>query len=167
MKTVVLCRHAKSDWPEGTADINRPLSERGHQDAQTLAQTLVRQGWSPDLIISSPANRAKTTAHYIAQGVSYDPSKIHIHDSVYHEGTGSLVELVKQLPPAVENVMIFGHNPTMEQAVQFYLQMDVRFDMPTGGMLAIESDQRDWQRFLPPLTRLRWYLIPRLQRKGD
>lgn len=167
MKTLVLCRHAKSDYPEHTADIDRPLSERGHRDAISLGQRLQGLEWTPDLIISSPAVRAHETAKLVAQELAFPVAKIGMRLSIYNDGAGALTELVKGLPNTAKQVMLFGHNPTMEQAVRFYLQMDARFDMPTGGMVGLESDHDTWASFFPPMVRLRWYHIPRIQRKNS
>lgn len=167
MKTLVLCRHAKSDWPYGVSDINRPLKGRGIKDAGYLGDLLEDQGFDPDLIISSPANRAHSTSQIIAAKLGYDTADIKIVQSVYHEGKDSLLALIKQLPESVDKVMIFGHNPTMEMAVASLLQSGAGFEMPTSAMACMESWVNNWQHFDTRNLHLRWYLIPRLQRKMD
>jgi phosphohistidine phosphatase len=163
MKTVVFCRHAKSDWPDGVADIDRPLKQRGVDDAQFLGNLLGEKSFQPDLIITSPANRARSTARLIARGISYT-EEIRVEPNVYYEGVGSMLELVKELDPSLNSVMIFGHNPTMEQMVRYLLQAESRYEMPTSGMACFES-YLDWKHF-PDSCALRWLLVPRLQRKG-
>lgn len=165
MKTLVLCRHAKSDWPMGVSDINRPLKDRGIKDANFLGELLASQAFNPDLIISSPANRASQTAHIVAERLRYPLEQIQVESSVYHEGTPSLLDLIKRLPNHFEKVMIFGHNPTMEMAVTNLLQSGAGFQMPTSAMACMESWVSDWQHFSTRNLHLRWYLIPRLKRK--
>jgi len=84
MKTFVLCRHAKSDWPEGVADEDRPLKKRGINDAHDLGKILTERDFIPDLLVSSHANRAHTTAQIIAKQLDLD-GEIIIEPSIYHD----------------------------------------------------------------------------------
>ena len=167
MKTLVLCRHAKSDWPPGIADIDRPLKDRGIRNADFLGELLGNQEFMPDLIISSPANRALSTARLVAKKLGYSRDRIQIETSVYHEGTDALLQLVRSLPQTVETVMIFGHNPTMEYAVKEILNSEAAFSMPTAAMACLESFGNTWARFHTQNVHLRWFLVPRLQRSDD
>ena len=165
MKNFVLCRHAKSEWPDGVPDLERPLKARGINDATRLGQLLASQQFIPDIIISSPAQRALETAQLIGKFAGYHKNIV-VESSVYHEGPGSLIALIQDLPDEVNTAMIFGHNPTMEQAVRFLLQADAPFEMPTSGMACFETYLDNWKSITPQNTHLRWYLIPRLRRKG-
>lgn len=164
MKTVVFCRHAKSAWPDNASDIQRPLKERGVNDANYLGGILGAQGFDPELIISSPAVRARSTAEIFVRHLKYD-KEIQTERSVYYEGVGEMLSMVQGLPAELSKVMVFGHNPTMENMVRFLLQMDAPFEMPTSGMACIESLANSWEYFAPRSVYLRWLLIPRLQRK--
>ncbi|MEO0472233.1 MAG: histidine phosphatase family protein [Bacteroidota bacterium] len=163
MKTLVIARHAKSDWPESVADIDRPLKPRGIKDATWLGELLKQQEFQPDHIISSPANRARSTAQIIADQVRYT-KELAIERSVYYEGAGQLLSLIQDLPEQHETVMIFGHNPTMENVVRYLLQADAHYEMPTCGMACFESYGRSWKDFVNQ-CRMRWLLVPRLKRK--
>ena len=163
MKTLVIARHAKSDWPEGVADINRPLKARGIKDATWLGELLKQQDFLPDHIISSPANRARSTAQIIADQVRYG-KELEIVESVYYEGAGKLLSTIQDLPDKHETVMVFGHNPTMENVVRYLLQSDAHYEMPTCGMACFESYGRSWSTFTQH-CRMRWLLVPRLKRK--
>ncbi|MEL7531169.1 MAG: histidine phosphatase family protein [Bacteroidota bacterium] len=164
MKTVVFCRHAKSDWPDGTSDIERPLKKRGVENAKDLGQLLAEQQFLPDRIISSPAKRALTTANIVSEKLGYQ-HEISIIPSIYHDGAGNLLSLVQDLDEKWDTVMFFGHNPTMENVVQYLLQSQKRYDMPTGGMACFES-YAGWQQFVTT-CQLRWLLVPRLRRKDE
>lgn len=164
MKTVVFCRHAKSAWPDNVTDIQRPLKERGVNDANYLGGLLGAQGFNPDLIISSPAVRAQNTAEIIVRHLKYS-GEIRTERTVYYEGTGEMLSMIQDFPAELNKVMIFGHNPTMENIVRFMLQMDAPFEMPTSGMACIESMANSWEYFAPRSVYMRWLLIPRLKRK--
>lgn len=164
MKTLVLCRHAKSDWPGGVADIQRPLKERGITDAGRQGALLASQGFRPDLIISSPAVRARQTAEIVARQLGYQ-APIETVRSVYFGDDTDLIDMIPSLSPAAQTVMIFGHNPTMEDSITRLLGAEVPFQMPTCGMACLESIQYDWTNFRGRNIHLRWFLVPRLKRK--
>ncbi|MEM7655014.1 MAG: histidine phosphatase family protein [Bacteroidota bacterium] len=165
MKTLVLCRHAKSDWPEGVPDIQRPLKNRGINDATYLAKLLAEQDFEPDLILSSPAKRARTTADIFAAELGF-ARPIQEERSIYYEGVASLIQLIKDLPPRARSVMIFGHNPTFEDTVRTLLYSQARFEMPTCGMACFEIESFQWDQVNAMNLHLRWLLVPRLKRKG-
>ena len=165
MKTLLLCRHAKSDWPAGVRDLDRPLKDRGIRDATFLGELLASQHFSTDRIVSSPANRAHSTAKIIADAIGY-AQKIEIESDVYHEGVGGLISLIRKLPDELESAMIFGHNPTMEDTVQALLNSESEFMLPTCAIACFECDSSRWRDFRTNNLQLRWLLVPRLQRKG-
>lgn len=166
MKTIVLCRHAKSDWPPNVDDFDRPLKGRGIKDANFLGNLLHEKEFTADLIISSPANRALSTAKIIGRHIGYE-DKIDKKESIYYQGVSNLISVVKKLPDELDSVMIFGHNPTMENAVMHLLQSRVHFEMPTSGMACFEIYGQSWKSVEERYTHLRWLLIPRLKRKED
>ena len=164
MKTLVLCRHAKSDWPDGVRDMDRPLKARGQKDASQLGKLLREHNFSPDLICSSPANRALSTAEIVSQKLGYEGS-IQIDRSLYFEGESGLFGFISELPSIHDTVMIFGHNPTMEQAVARLAEMESMYDMPTAGMACFETNAHSWDQIIEATMRLRWLLVPRLARR--
>jgi phosphohistidine phosphatase len=164
MKTLILCRHAKSDWPEGVPDIRRPLKQRGIRDANFLGDLLRGQAFRPDRIITSPAQRARQTAEIVATCISY-PGEISEAPEIYYEGEEALIGHIHQLPEEWDTVMIFGHNPTLEDGVRKLLGSEAPFHLPTSAMACIESMANQWPHFLPRNLHLRWLLIPRLKRK--
>lgn len=163
MKTLILCRHAKSDWPIGVGDMYRPLKERGVNDANFLAGLLKDQGFCPDKILSSPAKRAMDTAE-IASSVLEVNDQVEIIPSIYHEGAAELIRLIRGLDDSLNSVMIFGHNPTMENTVSHLLNMSASFEMPTSAMASLEMRGWHWKDFSTRNVHLRWLLVPRLKR---
>ncbi len=164
MKTLVLCRHAKSDWPAGVEDIQRPLKDRGVNDSTRLGKLLKFHDFMPDLIISSPAVRAHSTAKLVAKQIGYS-KEIQIESEVYFGGLADLVQLIGNLPNGSDTIMIFGHNPTMEQAVRYLQKSQQMFEMPTSGMACFENFADKWADFIGSSCRMRWLQVPRLKRK--
>ena len=77
MKQLLLIRHAKSDWDHpGLSDHDRPLNDRGRRDCPRMAEALRSRGITPDLIVTSTAVRAATTAEAIAGGLGLDTAAI-------------------------------------------------------------------------------------------
>ncbi|MCA9172760.1 MAG: histidine phosphatase family protein, partial [Planctomycetales bacterium] len=83
MKLLTLLRHAKSDWGDpGLSDFDRPLNERGRKDAPAVGSFFERAGLTPDLIVSSPARRARQTCDLFAQEAGYK-KRISWEESIY------------------------------------------------------------------------------------
>src|SRR5689334_286731 len=119
MKTLYLIRHAKAGWdkPELT-DFDRPLTELGKQHAHNIGQEL-KPIVKPDLIISSPALRALTTAQIIAQAVGYAEDKIAVNQQIYTGGVDELMTIIQAIKPNHEKVLFFGHNPSLTWLLHF------------------------------------------------
>lgn len=165
MKTLILARHAKSDWPAGVPDIKRPLKKRGENDAAFLGKLLASQSFYPDMIISSPAQRAFSTAEIVARTLGFTAG-IQVEEDVYYQGASHLIQSIQKFPSTWNTAMVFGHNPTMEMAVQTLLGQEAEFIMPTGSMACIEIASDSWKHLETDHVHLRWFLVPRLKRKG-
>jgi phosphohistidine phosphatase len=112
MKRILIMRHAKSDWNTGSKrDFDRPLNGRGEESAPAVGVELKKKGLTPDLMISSPAMRAKMTAEAVAKTSGYK-ADIEWNESYYFGYTGEILASLKHLDESIQSVMIFGHNPT-------------------------------------------------------
>ncbi|MDM8520396.1 histidine phosphatase family protein [Anaerolineales bacterium HSG6] len=175
MKTILILRHAKSDWGDPSlADFDRPLSKRGLNDAPRMGKALLSAEQIPDRIISSPARRAKQTAKLVAEACGYKES-IQWEDGFYGAGSADLIAALKQLPPEVERGMLIGHNPTMEETVASLCTTsagispwgnvdgsDFSITVPTSGLACLEVNIDDWAKLNPGIAILKWFVIPRL-----
>lgn len=166
LKTFVICRHAKADYPVGVADIDRPLKERGRRDAKNLGELLAEHEFEPDVILCSPATRARETAEIVAEAIDYE-EEIDVRREIYFDGKSEINALLTGLPSDVQKVMVFGHNPVITELVQHWLQAQHLYDLPTCAMACFESRAVDWAQISPYNTSLRWLLVPRLSRKND
>ena len=164
MKTIVLARHAKSDWSMGLPDIERPLNNRGLEDAPRMGRLLKAYEFTPDLIVSSPANRAHTTAKLVADEIDYT-DKIQIEKNIYASSYGQVYSIIQDLPDDKDTVMLFGHNPTTEDLIKFLLQMRASIVVPTCGMACIDFRIGSWTDVNPMMGQLRWFLIPKLVKR--
>ena len=142
MKTLLIMRHAKSSWsyPE-LSDYDRPLNARGKQDAPRMGKHLRREGLIPDRILTSSAKRAQKTASKVAKSCGYS-GKLKRLDVLYDTVTGVYFDVLQALPDTYQRVMVFGHNPTMEQLVN-HLTGEMK-RMPTAAIAYIELPIQHW-----------------------
>lgn len=113
--TLTLMRHAKSSWQNhGQSDHDRPLNERGHRDAPIMAARLKERGDIPSLILSSSAQRTQqTTAHLL--DVFGEPSpEVHYDERLYLGSPESILDILNDVPDAVNHVIVVAHNPGIE-----------------------------------------------------
>jgi phosphohistidine phosphatase len=145
MKRLYLVRHAKSSWgdPE-LADIDRPLNKRGKRDAPAAGERLKKRKVKPDLIISSPAKRARRTAREIADQIGYPPRRIVIDDAVYHGALEGLLTAIHGIDVSCGEAMLFGHNPGFTDLAG--LLTGARVDsLPTCAIFCVDFDTDSWQ----------------------
>ncbi len=145
MKTIYLIRHAKSSWSEnGMGDFERPLNKRGKRDVPFMAKRVKEFGVKPDLILSSPAKRAKTTAQSIAKTIGYDEDKISFEDSLYDSSYISYGYLLDSLKESINSVFIVAHNPTLTEVAE-RLSGAILTNMPTCSIVCMEFDVKSFQ----------------------
>jgi phosphohistidine phosphatase len=145
MRTLYLIRHAKSSWDSpGLRDIDRPLNERGLRDAPFMANLLSKQGIRPDLIVTSPAKRANTTACLFAQSLGYAESDIVRNGDIYEATPLTLLKIIGALPNEAQTVLLFGHNPTFTEIANYFSDNFID-NVPTCGIVMITSDADSWE----------------------
>lgn len=111
-RTLVLLRHAKSAWPHGVPDHERPLSGKGRRNSQAVGTWFLSEGPKPDLVVCSDAVRARHTWEIVATSFR-EPPPVRIEPRVYGADVEDLVDLARELPDDVFTVVVVGHEPTM------------------------------------------------------
>ena len=97
----------------------------------------------PDLIISSPAKRAHSTAKLVAAEVDYSSEHIRIDKRIYFEGTGAILHLIKETPDSVSTLFLFGHNPDFSYLADIF-SSDYHGNVPTTGVVGIHFTAETW-----------------------
>ncbi|WP_457596929.1 SixA phosphatase family protein [Hydrogenimonas sp.] len=144
MRELILMRHAKSSWDDPTlSDFERPLNERGERDAPRMGEHLADLGIRPDLIVASPAKRAKKTAKIVAQKLGYDTRAIEWRESLYEASPQTLLYLICQLPNEAKRVMMVGHNPGFTMLANLLGDVAIE-NIPTAGVVIIAFDAKSW-----------------------
>jgi len=161
MKTLYLCRHAKSSWADpGMDDFDRPLNERGLRNAPHMAHTFKERGEPVDLIVSSPANRALTTARCFAEALAVPPDRFLQDRSIYHAERSGLMRIVQELPDTAQRAMLFGHNPGFTELVDHLCDTGVG-NLPTCGIVRIDFPVNEWNMVTRELGTLVWFDYPK------
>jgi phosphohistidine phosphatase len=113
-RTLVILRHAKTERAEEMADIDRPLTRRGHADAGMAGAWLSAHGYRPDLVLCSPARRTRQTWHGIAMGLTRAQApEVRYEPAIYTGGVDDVLALVQTVPDEFGTVLLVGHNPTL------------------------------------------------------
>ncbi len=142
MRTLFLLRHAKSSWDDASlADFDRPLNPRGKEDAPRMGKFMRKRGLAPDVILSSPAKRAKKTAKHLRKAGEF-AAEILLDDHIYEASPRELLRVAAGIDNAFSSAMIVGHNPGMETFLRDLTQQVET--MPTAALAVIDLDIENW-----------------------
>lgn len=146
MKMLYLVRHAKSDWSNlFLRDFDRPLNARGEYSAPLMGEYLSKQGIKPDLILSSPALRAKTTTITLAEKLSYPIESISYLPSLYESDVNTILAIIRTISENIETLFIVAHNPEVTECINFITNAEID-NVPTCGVAAIRLNENSWDR---------------------
>ena len=147
MKTLTLVRHAKSSWSmSDLPDIDRPLNDRGYRDAHDMSKQYSEKEKCPELIVSSPACRAITTALIFSRTLKYPCEQILIRSKLYETTGVDYFNVVGKTDDVHSSLLLFGHNFTISEFAASLL--GTSFDeMPTCAIFAVQIPITSWKHF--------------------
>lgn len=161
-KTILLMRHAKSSWGDSNLkDFDRPLNSRGKKDAPKMGQLLKRLNQVPDLIVSSPAARAKATILSVIRELEVDEKTITWNDDLYYGGAGDYLDAIMNAPEDCNIVMTVGHNPMTEQTIANLSNRPFKNAVPTATIVCFEANIENWKDLRPGECTLKWVMSPK------
>jgi phosphohistidine phosphatase len=147
MKKLLLVRHAKSSWDNmSQKDFDRPLNDRGHRDAPRMAKRLIKDGVKIDVLVSSPAVRALTTAEYFAEAYDIRKKNVVQEQVLYLPDPKVFFGVIGAMDDDHKTVAIFSHNPGITEFVNLLCATRVD-DMPTCAIFAVKADIQSWKDF--------------------
>lgn len=167
MRRLLLLRHAKSDWPDGVADPERPLGARGRADAPRMGAYMAAENLIPDHVLVSPARRTRETWELVGAAL---PQVVEMASEprLYEASAARLVAVLREQPRAVHTLMLVGHNPGLQDLSDLLVasgpirpieQMAEKF--PTGALAVIDIPVDDWAELAPASGRLDRFVTPR------
>jgi len=146
MKKLTLVRHAKSDWHSASAtDFDRPLNARGKKAAITMGERLAASDSAAELLVSSPAKRARKTARLIARMLDYREKQIDYREDIYEARLDTLIDLLHDLDDSTEEITMIGHNPGFSELGR-WLNNAAPAWLPTCGMLVLTLPINSWSQ---------------------
>lgn len=148
MKTLFLLRHAKSDYPPGTRDFDRPLNARGRKAAEAMGQELRRLGLAADQILASPAARVVETLEVLADGYG-GRMAVNFHGDLYLASPETLLAFIREAEDRCDRLLVVGHNPGVQQlALQLGVvgpeHDSILAKYPTGALTEIALPVESW-----------------------
>ncbi len=168
MKKLLLMRHAKSDWNNpGLKDHDRPLNDRGKNDAPRMGKFLRQTDNIPELILASSARRVKETVEGVSSEWEHQPEVVFL-DELYSGSYRGYFEIIQNHSKPVDSIMVIGHNPTMEDtaaALSCGSNTSSVLIFPTAAIACYEVPATGWSRLKRSSGELKWFMIPKLLKK--
>ena len=159
MKTLFLLRHAKSSRKDQSLpDFERPLNGRGKQAAEKIGRYLKRELIVPELILSSPAARARETIERVAKAAKWSV-EVRFDQRIYEAGGLRLLEVISQIENERKTVLLVGHNPGMEELLMLLAGESKK--APTGTLMKLELKSSKWTTAADKRAKLAWLIKPR------
>ncbi len=147
-RQLLIMRHGKADWEVKVDDLQRPMTERGIEEAANVGRYLQQQSYRPDIIISSNASRAIATSKLIAEAMAI--SDIAQDARIYNASVETLFTVLADIDSKYKTVMIVGHNPGVETLLLHLAKVGESFykkgALFTTGTIAIVNMPDDWQQ---------------------
>ena len=166
MKTLILVRHAKSSWGEiDIDDFDRPLNDRGKQDAPMMAKRLKNKNIDVNVFISSPAKRALRTAKYFAEEFDVDKKEIDQVSKLYGASVPVFLEVITGINDKHKTAVVFSHNPGITELANTLTNVHID-NMPTCSMFAVQADTDKWADFLQSEKKFLFFDYPKNPLEG-
>ncbi|MBM1107858.1 histidine phosphatase family protein [Aurantibacter crassamenti] len=145
MKKILLVRHGKSSWEYSVSDRDRPLSERGINDALLVSTEVLSNNLEIDAVYSSPANRALHTCTIFLRQLNFPFEKLEVVNELYDFSGDDVLQFIRNIKKDINTVMIFGHNHAFTHIANSLGNTYID-NVPTSGYVALEFKVEDWSK---------------------
>jgi phosphohistidine phosphatase len=166
-KRLILFRHAKSEWPDGVADHERPLSDRGKKAAPVMGVYLQKQKLVPDMALVSTARRAQETWIRTSKALQATVPAINTRN-IYEAEPGKILDAIKGIAPEVRTLIVVGHNPGLEELARKLMKdlggeagTRMREKFPTAGIAVLSFEIDNWKDIAPQTGSLDRFVTPK------
>ncbi|MEG3640082.1 SixA phosphatase family protein [Magnetococcus sp. PR-3] len=166
-RQLIILRHAKSAWDtDAPTDFERPLAKRGRRDAPRMGRWVEKQGMTPDLVICSPAERAKQTMVAVAKELGIKKKQLVWDDRVYGASLEDLIEVLSEVGKGSKRVMLVGHNPGLELLLSYLVGPNKQSGMfgfgliKTATVVQLEMPER-WEEISAGCAKLKQIMSPK------
>jgi phosphohistidine phosphatase len=151
MPTLYLMRHAKSDWHSAAqADFDRPLNQRGARDAVRMGHWLAAQDLRPQVMLASPAQRARQTILAVADTLGINENEVVFNKDLYLADRANLLNNLRSIPDSIDSVLLVAHNPGLDDLVEWLAHepppLTDTGKLMTTAAIAMFDVPADWAR---------------------
>lgn len=159
MKTLLILRHAKSSWdsPE-LSDFERPLNQRGLEAAPLMGDVIRKNNLEPQIILSSPAERARQTAVLVKKAAQLE-TEINYVEDIYEASPLKLLRVISQVNDENETVLLVGHNPGLEATIK--MLTEEFYTMPTAALAKIDLNIESWREITANSGKVSLFIRPK------
>jgi phosphohistidine phosphatase len=172
MRRLMLLRHGKAAWPQGTLDMDRPLARRGREASVLMGNYLKNEDLVPDLVLVSPARRTLETWEHVAPivgdiEVRHDPR-------IYEAPVARLLSVLQEVEPENATLLMIGHNPGFEDLAALLASdgdrdgiLRIGQKYPTAGLAVIDFAENNWRDVKRGSGRLERFTTPKSLGTGE
>lgn len=158
-KLLLLLRHAKSSWKDASLrDFDRPLNDRGTKAAAVIGKFMRDRRLRPDILICSPAERARQTAALVMEAAGIT-APLTYDKRIYEANVSQLLDVIGDIESDKREVMLIGHNPGFENLLSHLTGTSEH--MPTASFARIILEVKKWQDVPGEKGKLDWFVKPR------
>lgn len=162
MRTLLLFRHGKSDWNVAVGDLERPINRRGQRAAATMGRFLAEARQVPDLVVTSPAVRARSTVQLAAEAGGWT-CPVEVDEGLYESSVERVLDVIRSVDDGRESLLLAGHEPVWSEMVSSLCGgCWARF--PTAAMARVDLSAPSWSAVAPGRGQLVWLVPPKLFR---
>ena len=145
-KYLILMRHAEADW--GMDDFNRPLTSRGHSQAQTAGQWLAEKGYIPEQIMSSSALRTRQTTTWVSDALGEQAPTAHLDEGLYEVSDSRIIARINGVSEDVRSLLVVSHLPGIYDAAlrlatadsEYQAMMDMSYGFVPSSIAVFRVD---------------------------
>ena len=165
-RRLLIMRHAKSDWrTPGDRDFDRSLAKRGQRDAPRMGEWLRAQGLVPDLVLASPARRARETASKVCKVLDIEKQAIQWEPRIYDATRADLIGVLADCPADRRLVLLVGHNPGLEELLAYLVRGSGTLPagdktLPTAAVASVRL-KADWRKLTAGSGRVEYWMCPK------
>ena len=168
LKRLVLLRHAKSDYPMGVGDHDRPLAARGNREAPAAGAWLRENDVVPDFIVTSDALRTRSTCAWVISELGDKAPTPYLDSRVYGASAARLCAIINETPDTVTTLMVIGHQPVLQELAMRLASVDsdeeavyeLAMNYPTLGLTVLETE-KPWAEIDGRDMRVTNFVVPR------
>ena len=161
LRNICFVRHAKSSWDDiSLADFDRPLSNRGERDAPFMASKMIELHNIPDLVVTSPALRARTTARIFADAADLTSDAFITDERLYEASVQDIIRVVQDQEDRFQSIFVVGHNPGMTVLANSFAGVDID-NVPTCGVVQAKSMVKSWSDWTPETSAFVGFYYPK------